>query len=105
MNDKRDKRARFHLLELLKRMFTLIVIYGLLLYFLVNSVVSYVEYRRVANELAQRTTEYEVLFKKYTEELVKAEKLESDPEYQRSILKESQLYVERDEEPLIIIDE
>lgn len=99
------KKTTLKIWSLIGKAILLLVIYAFFLYFAVSSIFKLVEHRRLANELASEDKSYEKLFEQYSRALLEAEKLEGDKDYQRKVLKESNLYLEKDEEQIVIYEE
>ena len=90
---------------LLLRLAMLLIVWGLVVYFVVSVASTYVRYRAVSRELAQVSKEYDRMFKAYSEQLWEGDRLANDRQYQRQILKNSYYYYEPDEQPLIIVNQ
>ncbi len=87
------------------RVLMLLVVWGLALHFTVRAVTAFADNYRISRELASATSEYNEKFRQYSEQLWKGERLANDREYQRKMLKDSYYYFERDEMPIVVVDE
>jgi hypothetical protein len=90
---------------LLMRLALLLIVWGLVVYFIVSIASTYMRYRAVSHELAQVSREYDKMFRTYSEQLWEGDRLANDRQYQRQILKNSYYYYEKDEQPLIVVDQ
>lgn len=90
---------------LVSRAVILLLVWGLFLHFAVRAAAVFVQYRQVSRALTQKDVEYRKMYQQYAEQLWEGERLERDREYQRRILKDTYYYFERDEQPLIIVDQ
>ena len=90
---------------LLGRLALLLIVWGLVVYFVVSITTTYIRYRAVSRELAQVSKEYDRMFRTYSEQLWEGDRLANDRQYQRQILKNSYYYYEPDEQPLIIVNQ
>ncbi len=105
MSKPHQVRDSFNIWSFIYRTIILLVIYGAFLHFSVSTIYKYLEYRKTSSDLKANLMRYEELFRNYTDALVKSERLKKNPMYQREVLKKSELFIEMDEEPLIIVDQ
>lgn len=99
------KPARDRLGTLLWRLVMLLMVWGLALHFTVRAVSAFTEHHRISRALATATSEYNDKFRDYSNQLWEGERLANDRDYQRKMLKDSYYYFERDEQPIVIVDE
>ncbi len=100
-----DKPVRGKLGTLLWRLLMLLLVWGLALHFTVRAVSAFTEHHRISRALATATSQYNEEFRRYSEQLWEGERLANDREYQRRMLKDSYYYFERDEMPIVIVEE
>lgn len=90
------------ILQIAQRALLLTVVWGLAAAVLAQAVVSYVEHRRLAREVAQLKQRYDEQFDNYAGHLVESARLENDTEYQVELLKNRFGYTRPNETPVII---
>ncbi len=83
----------------------LLVVYALFLHFTVLAVVKGLELRERSRTFSDRDVQYRRMYHVYAEQLWEGQRLESDREYQRKILKDTYLYYEPNERPVIVVEE
>lgn len=83
----------------------LLAVYALFLHFAALAVVKGLELRERSLAYSNRDVQYRRMYRVYAEQLWEGQRLESDREYQRKILKDTYLYYEPNERPVIVVDE
>ncbi len=83
----------------------LLAVYALFLHFTALAVIKGLELRERAQAYSSRDLQYRRMYHIYAEELWEGQRLESDREYQRKILKDTHLYYEPNEQPVIVVEE
>jgi hypothetical protein len=83
----------------------LLVVYALFLHFAVLAIVKGLELRERSLTFSDKDVQYRRMYRVYAEQLWEGQRLESDREYQRKILKDTYLYFEPNERPVIVVEE
>ena len=83
----------------------LLAVYALFLHFAVLAAVKGLELRERSAAFSDKDVQYRRMYRVYAEQLWEGQRLESDREYQRKILKDTYLYYEPNERPVIVVEE
>ena len=83
----------------------LLVVYALFLHFTVLAIVKGLDLRERSLTFSDRDVQYRRMYRVYAEQLWEGQRLEGDREYQRKILKDTYLYYEPNERPVIVVEE